>query len=121
MKMFASVLSIVRAVRAILVVATCALLIFSNAVPAFAIESYQSDVQEGETQLLETQKLTDEVSRYAPGNPNLEQTQERTNEGLNEVQGDADIDKMKTPENSQQAVTVEDEVNNLLKKVTGKK
>jgi hypothetical protein len=120
MKLFVT-LPFLRAIRVLFLVATCALLIFSNAVPAFAIESYQSDVKEGPTQLLETQKLTDEVSRYAPGTPNMEQSQERANKGLNEVQGDADIDKMKTPENSQDAVTVEDEVNNLLKKVTGKK
>ncbi len=120
MKMFLA-LPFLHAIRVFFLVATCALLILSNAVPAFAIESYQSNVKEGPTQLLETQKLTDEVSRYAPGTPNMEQSQERANKGLNEVQGDADIDKMKTPGNSQDAVTVEDEVNNLLKKVTGKK
>ncbi|MBW4602300.1 MAG: hypothetical protein KME29_22720 [Calothrix sp. FI2-JRJ7] len=109
-------------VRTIVIVFTCAFIFLTNAVPAFAIESYQSDVREGETQLLETQKLTDEVSRYAPGNPNTEQTQERTNNGgLNEVQGTADIDQMKRPENSTEAVSVEDEINNLLGKVTGKK
>jgi hypothetical protein len=107
--------------RTIVIVFTCAFIFLTNVVPAFAIESYKSNPREGETQLLETQKLTDEVSRYAPGGPNLEQTQERANKGLNEVQGDADVDKMKRPENSQQAVSVEDEVNNLLGKVTGKK
>lgn len=114
-------LSTVRAIRALFVVVTCAVVLFSNVVPAFAIESYQSNPREGETQLLETQRRTDEVSRMAPGNPDMQQTQERANKGLNEVQGDADIDKMKRPSNSQDAVTVEDEVNNFLNKVTGKK
>ncbi|MBF2067891.1 MAG: hypothetical protein IGS39_26265 [Calothrix sp. C42_A2020_038] len=112
--------SILRNIRAVFVALTLALVILTNVAPAFAIESYQSNPREGETQLLETQRLTDEVSRYAPGNPDLEQTQERTNKGLNEVQGNADIEKMKRPENSQEAVSVEDEVNNLLGKITGK-
>jgi hypothetical protein len=120
MKNFTS--SILRTIRTALVAFSLALVIFTNVSPAFAIESYQSNPREGETQLLETQKLTDEVSRYAPGNPNTEQTQERTkNGGLNEIQGTADIDQMKRPENSTEAVSVEDEINNLLGKVTGKK
>jgi hypothetical protein len=121
MKIFAFTLSLLRPVRSLIVLATCSLLLFSNVFPAFAIESYQSNVKEGETQLLETQRLTDEVSRMAPGEPNLKQTQERANKGLNEVQGDADINKMKRPSNSQDAVSVEDEFNGFLKKVTGNK
>jgi hypothetical protein len=121
MKIFALALYLLRPVRYLIVIATCSLLLFSNAFPAFAIESHQSDLKKGETQLLETQRLTDEVSRMAPGEPNLKQTQERANKGLNEVQGDADIDKMNRPSNSQDAVSTEDEVNSFLKKVTGNK
>jgi hypothetical protein len=51
----------------------------------------------------------------------LEETQQRANEGLNSVQGAADIEKMKRPENSQQAKTVEDQVKNALGKLTGNK
>ncbi|AFY99287.1 hypothetical protein [Calothrix sp. PCC 6303] len=111
--------SLLRSVRALVLTAICAAFIFANSVPAFAIESYQSKPNEATTQLLETQRLTDEVSRSAP--PNLEETQERANKGINEVQGDADADKMKRPENSKTAVTVKDEVKNVLDKVTGKK
>jgi hypothetical protein len=111
--------SILRSVRALVLTAICAVFIFANAVPAFAIESYQSKPDEATTQLLETQRLTDEVARSAP--PNLQETQERTNKGLNEVQGDADVDKMKRPENSGSAVSVKDEVKNVLEKVTGKR
>jgi hypothetical protein len=121
MKIFAFVLSVLRPVRYLIVIATCSLLLFSSVFPAFAIESYQSDLKEGETQLLETQRLTDEVSRMAPGQPDLKETQKRANKGLNEVQGDADIDKMKRPSNSQDAVSVEGEVNSFLKKITGNK
>jgi hypothetical protein len=121
MKMFTFVLSILRPVRYLIVIVACSFLLFSSTFPAFAIESYQSDLKEGETQLLETQRLTDEVSRMTPDQLDLKQTQKRSNKGLNEVQGDADINKMKRPGNSQDAVSVEGEVNSFLKKVTGNK
>jgi hypothetical protein len=119
MKNMTFVLSLLRPVRFLIVAFTCALMLVSNAFPAFAIESYQSKPTEATTQLLETQKKTDEIGRSAP--PGLNKVQEESNKGLNEVQGDADIDKMKRPENSQDATTVEDEFQNLLEKVTGKK
>jgi hypothetical protein len=119
MKMIDFVVSVLRPVRFVIVALTCALLVFSNVVPALAISSNQSDVTEATDQLLDIQKKTDEISRSAP--PGLEKVQKESNKGLNEVQGDADIDKMNRPENSQSALTVEDEVNNFLEKVTGKK
>jgi hypothetical protein len=110
--------SLLYSIRALILTSICAVFIFTNAIPVLAIESYQSKPQEGTTQLLETQRLTDEVSRSAP--PDLKATQERANKGINEVQGDADADKMKRPGNSKSAVTVKDEVKNVLDKVTGK-
>ncbi|WP_017314595.1 hypothetical protein [Mastigocladopsis repens] len=110
-------LSMLRPVRFVIVAFTCALLIFSNALPAAAIGSQKSNPEDATTQLLGTQKETDKLSTEAP--PGLEETQQRANEGLNEIQGAADIEKMKRPENSQTATTVEDEVKNLLNKVTG--
>jgi hypothetical protein len=112
-------LSMLRPVRFIIVAFTCALLIFSNALPAAAIGSQPSNAQDEVTQLTGIQKETDQLSTEAP--PGLEETQKRANEGLNSVQGAADIEKMKRPENSAQATTVEDEVKNLLNKVTGNK
>ncbi|MBW4562149.1 MAG: hypothetical protein KME32_13530 [Mojavia pulchra JT2-VF2] len=119
MKIIALVSSALRPVRFLVLAFTCTLLFVSNAFPAFAIESYQSDPQEATTQLLETQAKTDEIDRAAP--LGMRKAQEETNKGLNEVQGDADIDKMKRPDNSQSATSVEEEVENFLEKVTGKK
>ncbi|MDZ8055301.1 MAG: hypothetical protein RMX68_000230 [Aulosira sp. ZfuVER01] len=119
MKIIALVSSILRPVRLLVVGFTCALLLLSNAFPAFAIDSYRSNPEEATTQLLDIQRKTDEVERSAP--PGLEEVQKKSNEGLNEVQGDADIDKMKRPSNSQSATSVEDKVENFLEKVTGKK
>src|SRR5690349_15362531 len=118
MKNMTFVISLLRPVRFLIVAFTCAVLLISNAFPAFAIESYQSNPTEATTQLLETQRKTDEIGRSAP--PGLKKVQEESNKGLNEVQGDADIDKMKRPDNSQGATSVEEEVQNLLEKVTGK-
>ncbi|WP_066384063.1 MULTISPECIES: hypothetical protein [unclassified Anabaena] len=117
MKIVNSVLSMLSPVKFVIVALSCALIFISSIVPAFAIESYQSEPTEATTQLLETQRKTDEVSRSAP--PSLKEVQKKSNEGLNEVQGAADIEKMKRPENSQAATSVEDEVRNFLEKVTG--
>ncbi|MBD2207972.1 hypothetical protein H6G33_36960 [Calothrix sp. FACHB-1219] len=119
MKIIALVSSLLRPVRFLVIAFTCTLLFVSNAFPAFAIESYQSHPEEATTQLLETQRKTDEVGRSNP--PGLERVQRESNKGLNEVQGDADIDKMKRPSNSTSSTSVEDEIENLLEKVTGKK
>ncbi|MBN4002068.1 hypothetical protein [Nostoc sp. LPT] len=118
MKMIASVLSIFRPVRFLVVAFTCALVLFSNAFPAFAIDSYQSNPTEGTTQLLDIQRKTDEAATEPP--EGLKKTQKETSQGLNEVQGAADIDKQKNPENSQGAKSVEENIKNVLDKVTGK-
>ncbi|WP_445635295.1 Low temperature-induced protein [Nostoc sp. DSM 114161] len=118
MKVIASVLSILRPVRFVVVAFTCALVLLSSAFPAFAIDSYQSKPTEGETQLLDIQRKTDEAAKKPP--IGLEETQEKTQGGLNEVQGTADIDKQKRPENSQASTSVEESIKNVLDKVTGK-
>ncbi|MEH2149510.1 hypothetical protein [Nostoc sp.] len=118
MKIVASVLSMLRPVRFLVVAFTCALVLLSNAFPAFAIDSYQSNPTEGTTQLLDIQRKTDEAAKEPP--QGLKKVQEESNKGLNEVQGAADIDKQKRPENSEGATSVEENVKNLLDKVTGK-
>ncbi|MDZ8027561.1 MAG: hypothetical protein RMY36_020985 [Nostoc sp. SerVER01] len=118
MKVIASVLSILRPVRFLVVAFTCALLLLSSAFPAFAISGSPSSPTEGETQLLDIQRETDKAAKEPP--IGLKETQEKTQGGLNEVQGTADIDKQKRPENSQNATTVEEKAKNLLDKITGK-
>lgn len=112
-------LSVLRPVRFIIVAFTCALLIFSYAFPAAAISTQKSSPEKATDQLLETQKETDELTAKPP--IGLKETTERANQGLNEVQGAADLDKFNTPENSQQATSAEDQVENFLEKITGNK
>jgi hypothetical protein len=105
--------------RLILVAFACTFIFLFNAFPALAISSYQSKPTEGTAKLSETQRLTDEAAQVPP--LGLKETQEKTKRGLNEVQGDADIEKMKTPENSQNATSVPEEVEGFLEKITGNK
>ncbi|SRR5579883_83867 len=112
-------LPILRPVRLIIVAFICAFMFFSSAFPANAISSPRSNPQDATTQLLETQKETDKVSTEPP--LGLKEVQKKSNEGLNEVQGAADIEKQKRPENSQGATSVEDSVKTFLDKVTGNK
>lgn len=113
-------LSMLRPVRFVIVAITCTLLFFSNAFPAFAaIGTKASDPEEATTQLLDIQKRTDEASAKPPLSAE-DQIEATKGGGLNEIQGTADIEKQNRPENSRSAKTVEDEVKNLLDKVTGK-
>ncbi|MFK0731672.1 MAG: hypothetical protein ACIWVG_11010 [Gloeotrichia echinulata HAB0833] len=120
MKVIAFVLSILSPMGFLIVAFTCALIFLSSMssnFSALAISSYQSDSREGTTQLLEIQRKTDEMAKSSP--PGWEKVQEESNKGLNEVQGDADIDKQKRPENSQNSTSTEQEVESFLDKVTG--
>lgn len=108
---------IIRPFRFVIATALCLTLLFSNAFPAAAIGSSTSDLSEGTTQLHDIQNQTDKVARSAP--PSLEEVQSKSQKGLNEVQGDADKNKMKRPENSQNATSVIDKVEDYLQKVTG--
>jgi hypothetical protein len=118
MKIIGFVSSLVRPVRFLVVAFTCALLLLTNAFPALAIGTTPSAPTEATDQLIGIQNKTDKKATEPPLGRG--ETQAETYNGLNEVQGDADFDKMKRPENSQNATTVKDQVENFLEKVTGK-
>lgn len=105
----------VRPVRVLLAAFVCALVLFSQAMPAYS--SPQSSPTSGEANLLKIEKEAQEAVLDDPYS--LEQTQKKANEGLNEIQGTADIDKMKRPENSQGTLSIEQKVQKALEKVTG--
>jgi hypothetical protein len=114
MKSIAFTLSGIRPVRFLVGSVICALIFFSNAFPAAAISSPKSAPEDSTTQLLETQKKTDEITTEPP--PGLEEVKKKANEGINEIQGGADKDKMKRPENTQGATSVEDNILKTLEK-----
>ncbi|EGK83664.1 low temperature-induced protein [Microcoleus vaginatus PCC 9802] len=84
-----------RLVRTLITVCFCTLLFVSNVFPALAVTSSPT---KGEDQLLGIEKESQEVVLKKP--MSLEETQEKASKGPNEVQGDADIEKMKNPSNT---------------------
>lgn len=117
---FARIKSMILGSLRLLVVAfACTMLFLGNALPAAAIGSSPSNPSKGEEPLDQIFEESKDVTDSQP--MSLEETQKKANEGLNEVQGAADRDRMYTPENSQNATSVKDQVQNLLENVTGKK
>ncbi|MDX2230786.1 MAG: hypothetical protein NW220_14190 [Leptolyngbyaceae cyanobacterium bins.349] len=108
---------ILRPLRFLVVAFTCALLVFSNAVPALAAGmTSQSKPSDGEVQL---KKIYDESEKSLnSGLDSMQEVSERAQRGVNEVQGGADLDKMSSPDNSQDATTFKDQVKKALDKVT---
>jgi hypothetical protein len=100
-----------RLVRSLIAVCFCALMFVSNAFPAFAVTSSPT---KGEDQLLGIEKESQEAVLKKP--MSLEETQEKASKGPNEVQGDADIDKMKNPSNTQ-ATSFEQQVKKAVSKI----
>lgn len=105
-----------RPIRIFMIAATCSFLIFSNAFPAFAISSDRSNPVQGEVQLDEIYEKSEDVLRN--GSPDLEDVQEESAKGFNEVQGNADRDKMSRPDNSREATTAKEQAERALKKIT---
>ena len=115
-------LSALRPIRLLLAAFACAFLVFSTALPAYSDTPQPTGIQksptQGESNLLDIEKEAQEAVLKDPYS--REETQYKANQGLNEVQGAADLDKMKRPENSQGATSVEDKVKNALEKATGR-
>ena len=116
-------MSALRPVRFLVAACVCALLLFSNAFPAFADPvnptSGKSSLQQGEANL---QSIEKEAQKAVLKDPYSQQeTTDKANQGLNEIQGAADFDQMNRPDNSQDAISVEDKSKNFLEALTGKK
>jgi hypothetical protein len=100
-----------RLVRTLIAVCFCALMFVSNAFPAFAVTSSPT---KGEDKLLGIEKEAQEVVLKNP--MSLEETQKKANEGINEVQGAADSEKMKNPSNTK-ATSFEQQVRKAVTKI----
>jgi hypothetical protein len=110
-----------RLTQTLAIMFTCTLLIFSNAVPANATPANttqaKSDPTEGSARLYDIQKSSEEVLRHPP--LDIKSVQDPSNEGLNEAQGDGDIDQMSRPSNSQKATSIQEKAEQILEKVKG--
>jgi hypothetical protein len=107
----------IRPIRLVVTVLITAFMLLTTTVPAFAFGTSRSKPTDGTAQLgnieRESQKVAE--SKVAPGS--MEESEARAQGGINEVQGDADKDKMSRPSNSQDATTIRDEIGKALKKV----
>ncbi len=124
-----SLSAIWRSVRLFVVACTCALVLFSNVAPAYSLpnpfapnDSSQtsSSPQEGEEQLRGIEAGAQKTVIRQQDLLSGKEVQRKSAEGLNEVQGAADLEKMKRPENTQ-AESVEGIIQGTLEEVTGKK
>ncbi|NJP09848.1 MAG: low temperature-induced protein [Leptolyngbyaceae cyanobacterium RU_5_1] len=105
----------VRLVRLLIGIVACAALLFSAVSPAIAAGmSQRSNPEQGETQLKDIYKKSEDALQNPP--LSLEKTQRESNKGLNEVQGSADAEKMKRPDNSQ-ATSFEERIEQVFEKV----
>lgn len=119
-----------RSLRLAVAGCICALMLFSNATPAFSLPNpfasnkdktvMPSDPTQGEEQLTGIEKTAQKTVNRSQDLLSGDEVIKRSNEGLNEVQGAADIDQMKRPSNSQ-GETIEGILQNKLEKATGQK
>lgn len=116
--------SITSFVRLFVGLTACALLFLSSVAPAIAatktapLSSPKSNPSEGLDQLNKIQARSEDALRAAPQLP--EDADVAAKRGPNEIQGAADADQMYTPENSQEATTVMDKVEEILENITSK-
>jgi hypothetical protein len=108
-----------QSIRTLLVAFTCAILFFSTAFPALAGgKTAPSDLTKGEAPLTNIIDKSEDVIQN--GLPTMKEVQKRSNEGINEIQGSADMNKMSRPDNSRQAVSIEERIKTGLEKAEGK-
>lgn len=105
--------------KVLTIVLTCSLLVFSNVSPALAFErsgsGSSSDPSQGAA-VLDNLKGESEDA-MSDGLNSMEKTQRKAQEGPNEVQGGADLDKMYNSDNSddsKDAVSVRKQIENAL-------
>jgi hypothetical protein len=117
-----------RSLRLFVAGCVCALILLSNALPAYSLPNpfapstpQTSDPTQGEDKLLGIEEGAQKTVNRSQDLLSGEEVIKRSNEGrINEVQGAADIDKMKRPSNSQ-SETIEGILQEKLEEATGQK
>lgn len=104
-----------KSVHFLVAAIACVGLIFSSAYPAFAAgQGTPTSPTQGETQLPKIIDRSEDAAKT--GIDSMKEVAKRSEQGLNEVQGAADYDKMQRPENSQEATSFIDQVKETLEK-----
>ena len=126
-----SLSALFRSMRLFVAGCVCALMLFSYALPAYSLPNpfssdksakteAPSDPTKGEDKLLGIEEGGQKTVNRSQDLLSGEEVTRKSNEGLNEVQGAADIDKMKRPSNSQ-GETIEGILQDKLEEATGQK
>jgi hypothetical protein len=106
--------SAIRPARLLLTALVCTVLFFSSMNPAQADYTSKSKPTDGENRL---QKIDDKAQESIDQPPmTLKDVEERNKNGLNEIQGSADKNKMYTSKSSKPAVT--DKMEKAMDKIT---
>ncbi|MGF1459543.1 MAG: hypothetical protein ACFBSG_11005 [Leptolyngbyaceae cyanobacterium] len=104
-------------VKAAVALFVCTLLFIGSATSAFAIGSTPSDSSKGVAELNDLKETSRKAVRDEPRSK--DEVKGKAQRGPNEVQGDADLNKMKNPGNSQQSKTVAEQAENALENLAG--
>jgi hypothetical protein len=111
--------TMMRSIRAVIIVFFCTLMIFSSAFPAMALGSSRSNPTEGDTHLDEIFENSERALKNEP-NRSMKDYANTAEKGPNEIQGGADFRQMKRSDNTN-ATTIQDQVEELLENVVGDK
>lgn len=117
-----------RTLRLFVAGCACALILFSNALPAYSLPNpfsgnnttESSNPTKGEDKLLDIEEGAQKTVNRSQDLLSGKEVTEKSNEGINEVQGAADADQMKRPSNSQ-GETIEGILEEKLEEATGQK
>lgn len=111
--------STLRSLRVLMIAFACALVLFVNATPALAIGSTQSNPAEGETRLDEIFEKSEDMLK-SDNALDADKVRQQANQGINEIQGSADVQQMNRPSNSQRATSAAEEVQQAVGKAMDK-
>lgn len=103
--------------RISMVVVASLFLLLGVANPAIAFGNSSSSPSDGTTQMNKLQETSERALDAEPRNQ--QEAQRKAQQGPNEVQGDADLHTMNySPADSQSSTTVQDQIENVLEKIT---
>ncbi|MBD2108316.1 hypothetical protein [Nodosilinea sp. FACHB-13] len=102
--------------RISMVVVASLFLLLGIANPAMAFGNSGSSPSDGTTQMNNLQETSERALDAEPRNQ--QEVRRKAQQGPNEVQGDADLHTMNSPSDSQSATTVQDQIENVLEKIT---
>ena len=117
-KVFNYLSTLFSSLRPLAIAAVCALFLFANAAPALAFGNSNSNLSKGVEQLDGVQKESEKaISGKLSDNNDGKSVRKNSAEGLNGVQGKADVENMYSPDDSK-ATSIEENIEEALEDIT---